>query len=145
MEGVKMIERISKIIKLGILLSITGTIIIIIYLVQMFHRILTTHPDWANPDFELSLIYANLILGIALSIVGIFLYTTGIRDLYFRPLKQLLYPQLKQNAPVRNPIRVELRLIECKKCNKSIPLDSQLCPYCGLKQFEDNAITLKNI
>jgi hypothetical protein len=37
-----------------------------------------------------------------------------------------------------------LRYIVCFNCKRSIPADSNLCPYCGKKQSKDKSITLKN-
>lgn len=143
LEGFEMIEKITKMIRVGAVLIASGLIITILAILYMFSLTMNARfqTDWGNPNFELILTYAYLLIGIVLFIVGAYFYVIGMRDMYFRPLKQLLYPQLTQRAPLKNPIRIELRTIECKSCSRNIPIDCKLCPYCGVKQIAEGTIT----
>lgn len=142
-----MIGRISKIIKIGILLSIFGLILMITSV--FYHLALwanqTYYTDWGSSNFELTIVRVLGIVGVVIFIIGIYFYTIGMRDLYFKPLKNLLYPQIKQNTPIKYPIGIKLQSIECKNCKKIISLDSNQCPYCGVKQYSGNDITLKDL
>jgi hypothetical protein len=129
-------------IRLGVILFITGIILMI------FSAIVHIRPGSfieADDEFQFNFIRLYGFVGIVLFLVGITLYITGMRDLYFKPLKSLLYPELHQKAPLKNPIRIELRYIECKYCRENIPINSNQCPYCGGKQKKEESLSLKKV
>lgn len=135
-------DSIIWMIRLGVILSITGLILIIISL--LYHINLEIHGEWGENEFEMLFYRVYGIVGIVMVLVGISLYITGMRDLYFKPLKHLLYPDIKMNKPLKRVVNIKLPTIECKFCKEKIPLDSFMCPYCGGRQQKGNSIKLKS-
>ena len=146
MEGLIMRDSFTWMIRLGFILLVTGLILMIISL--LFHinpNTFIEEEDFRrNLDFHLLFYRVYGFVGIVLFIAGITLYITGMRDMYFKPLKQLLYPQIPPDQQ-RNSTTHDSHEILCGNCKRRIPYESEKCPYCGVKQLHQVNITMKNL
>ena len=116
-------RKILWLYRIGILLMIIGIYIIIgsfvLYLAHI--GILDSH-----------LFYVG-IGGIIILIVGIIFLIKGIHDRYFIPLRQLIHrflpPEIYSDSCI--PLLPPFKL--CSNCKRQIPIDNNVCPYCGKK------------
>lgn len=84
-----------------------------------------------------------LITGTILIIVGINYLIIGFIESYRMEKEELPESPIMGFVPHKNIIPTGV--IICKGCQRQIPCDSNLCPYCGMSQIGKSSITLKDI
>ncbi len=92
---------------------------------------------WGRVMFSLIFL---LVVGIICLSLGFFFLFKGIQNMYFKPMKQLLYPHLR--PPVGNPLSQQ-QIRHCQRCKRQIPMDSKWCPYCSNRSPDYYGVTLK--
>jgi hypothetical protein len=145
----KMTKQDSWIIKIGgtvLIIGIALMTISLLYHIQLGYHSPGWSFDWNDHQVQLLTYRIMGLLGLFLLIIGAIFYTMGMRSLYFKPLKQLLYPPLPREDQNKSPSSYNPEnTYACAGCKRLIPYGVAACPHCGVKQLGNVGVGLKDV
>ena len=120
---------------LGSILISVGLVMILtfIWLVDLIGWRRLDQPQQIALFFDLVVACIFIVSGIRLSIIGV------IEEFHIRSLPPYPMAIIPKSTSILH--RPQFRL--CPYCSKEIPLDSNFCSYCGVKQVPNSTVILK--
>jgi hypothetical protein len=132
-------DRMSWQLRLGIILLVIGLALTISLMGFMDHY----SNELGENDADFFLYMSVQVTGNIIFIIGIIIVIIGFLDRYRMIIRPpILSPPQGPGIIPQNNIQTKIKV--CGGCGRQIPFDSNLCPYCGVKQEGGEDITLKN-